>query len=87
MVRYSIRLQLSSVSQTHTESDVVKLVSAMNGVETESVVIYVSKTHPQDVSLSFKIFSQEIDTILLDRLGNELRSLLMQPLSLSVARG
>ena len=65
----------------------VALVSAMNGVETESVVIYVSKTHPQDVSLSFKITSQESDTILLERLGNELRSPLMQPLSLSVARG
>ena len=66
--------------------DIVALVSAISGVEAESVGLYVTKTHPQTISLSFKISSQESDAVLLKSLSSQLQFPLLQTLSLSVAQ-
>ena len=86
MVRYSVKLQLSSSDSTLSTKDIVALVSAIDGVEAESVGLYVTKTHPQNVSLSFKISSQESDAVLLKSLSSQLQFPLLQTLSLSVAQ-
>ena len=86
MVRYSVKLQLSSSDSTLPTKDIVALVSAISGVETESVGLYVTKTHPQTISLSFKISSQESDAVLLKSLSSQLQFPLLQTLSLSVAQ-
>lgn len=86
MVRYSVKLQLSSSDSTLPTKDLVPLVSAISGVEAESVSLYVTKTHPQTISLSFKISSQESDAVLLKSLSSQLQFPLLQTLSLSVAQ-
>ena len=86
MVRYSVKLQLSSSDSTLPTKDIVALVSAIAGVEAESVGLYVTKTHPQTISLSFKISSQESDAVLLKSLSSQLQFPLLQTLSLSVAQ-
>lgn len=86
MVRYSVKLQLSSSDSTLPTKDIVALVSAISGVEAESVGLYVTKTHPQTISLSFKISSQESDAVLLKSLSSQLQFPLLQTLSLSVAQ-
>jgi methenyltetrahydromethanopterin cyclohydrolase len=86
MVRYSVKLQLSSSDSTLPTKDIVALVSAISGVEAESVGLYVTKTHPQTISLSFKISSQESDVVLLKTLSSQLQFPLLQTLSLSVAQ-
>jgi hypothetical protein len=86
MVRYSVKLQLASSSADTSAKDIVALVSSIPGVDSTSVVLYVSKTHPRTVSLSFKISSKESDAVLLEMLNKQLRFPLLQTLSLSVAQ-
>lgn len=86
MVRYSVKLQLSSSDSTLPTTAIVALVSAITGVEAGSVGLYVTKTHPQTISLSFKISSQESDAVLLKSLSSQLQFPLLQTLSLSIAQ-
>lgn len=86
MARYSVKLQLSSIPAEFSLTDVVTQVSLISGVEAESVVTYVSKTDPKNVSVSFKVATPETDAILLKRLSLQLQSPFLNTLSLSVAQ-